>query len=161
MGAFAVPAPGEPFLGDAPGAMKVARITFGDANADVRTSASGVWTDSDSSEAVTLLNFEAGGFRVYDMQVRVITAFPAGTTITIGDSVGNADSWFTSAMVGPTTAAANLMSRALGDSSSSRAAGFFTSVSGTITLTQQPGASTDVTGLLEVLVWYTYGIGGV
>lgn len=161
MSALAIPAPGEVFVGDNPSALRVARVTFGDANADVRTAASGVWTDSDSSEAVTLANYESGGFRLYDIRTRVITAFPAGDLITIGGSIGNADSFMTSAMIGPTTAAANVMTRMLGDTSASLGAGFFTSVSGTITLTQQPGASTSVTGLLEVEIWYAYGIGGV
>ena len=155
---FAIPAPGEPYLGDAPGVMKVARVTFGPAG----DCASATTTDdSVTTEAVTLINFEAGGFRIYDVQTRVITAFPAGTLLDLGIGGGDKDDIMVTGDIGPTTAAANLMTRMLGNNSSSMPNGYFTSVSGTIAVTWQPGATTETqAGLLEVLVWYTYGIGG-
>jgi hypothetical protein len=157
---FAIPAPGEPFLGDAPGVMKVARVTFGPAG-DCASGLTAAQSASTCTEAVTLVNFEAGGFRIYDVQTRVITAFVAGTSLNLGIGGGDLDDILVTGDIGPTTAAANLMVSMLRNTSSSMATGYFTSVSGTIAITWQPGATDETqAGLLEVLVWYTYGIGG-
>lgn len=164
MTAFAIPAPGEPFLGDHPSAMKVARVTFGastNALADCSPGLTAAQPDSTSTEEVTLINFEAGGFRLYDVQARVITAFPAGTLINVGIVAEDVDDIFTTGDIAPTTAVANLMVRMLGNTSSSLAGGYFTSVSGILSTTWQGGATTETqAGLLEVIVWYAYGIGG-
>jgi hypothetical protein len=99
---------------------------------------------------------------VLDIKTRVKEAFLATAAMTIGDTA-SADGFYTSAMIGPTTANADGVFKSMvQDTSSSRGGGWYTSTSGVIELVFSPADSTDaVSGIIEVQLWYAYGVQSV
>ena len=157
MAAAYIPAPGQ-FLGDNPWAVQMVKVTCGGSGEATDVNLAAIASGS-ADQVVTLFEYGAGGLMILDIKTRVIEAFLADADATMGDTT-SADGFYTDAMLGITTANADgAFKSMIQDTSSSRGGGWYTSTSGVIELTYHPADSTDaVSGIIEVQLWYAYGV---
>lgn len=166
MAAKTAPGVGEAYLENA---MRVAYVTFGDSSvADVPLY--NAIADSDTVVVTPVFSWGAGGITIFGVSTRVVTAFKAQSTISIGtDSDASASAaayWLTVDKVAATAAEVHRPNSTWIDldtgGSASLANGItplFYSGTGTMELTYTPADSDELaTGVLEVGIWYVYGV---
>ena len=170
MAAQTIPKVGEAYLENA---MRYLTVTYGDSTSDVPQETT--ISDSEAGNVIpaAIFSWGAGGITIYGVTSRVITAFKAGTGISVGtDSDASASAaayWLSTDKVAATIATVtHPITTSWLDIDASGSATLangitpmYYSGTGTIEVTFQAGDSDQTvpdTGQVEFGVWYTYGV---
>jgi hypothetical protein len=161
MAAKTAPGVGEIFLDNG---VRYLKVTFGGSGvADVPLSAA--VADSDTLVVTPIFSWGGGGMNLLGISTRVVTAFKAGSTISLGTdsmaSASSATSLMIAEVIGATVVVANQVNTSwAGDGTSATGCigGLFYSTSGVIELHYTAADSDELaTGVLEIGLLYTYG----